>query len=502
MAEHVNAFHDDALGASDAVDLADRIARRELTAAEAVDAAIARAREVRPVLNGMAHEAFDTARLNAGLPRDGYFAGVPTLVKDNVDLKGQPTNQGTTSYVGEPAKKHGSFTRLFLQLGVIPLGKSRLPEFGFNASTEYADADPVPNPWNTAYSAGASSGGSASYVAAGVVPIAHANDGGGSIRIPAAACGLVGMKPSRGRTPGEAMMQAMPVRIIYDGIVSRTVRDTAAFYREMEKVYRPRKLPPIGDVTGPSSRRLRIGFVNRSVLEDLDADTRSGLEKTVALLESLGHRVDLVDVPVGEQFAEDFALYWSMMSYLLITTGKRSLHKSFDPSKVDNLTRGLYEDFARQRGSLPGAIRRLRGMSNLWSQKYAAYDAMLSPTLSHTTPKLGYISPAESFEVHFDRLKKYVAFTPLQNVTGDPAISLPLAQTGNGLPIGMQFAAAHGDERTLLSLAYEIEQAAPWPLLSNYGHPTAGHATAGHPTAAQALAGESNVGQSTAAGRA
>lgn len=466
MAEHVNAFLDDALGDSDAVDLAQRIARREVTAIEAVDAAITRAESMGPVLHGLAHEAFDTARLNAALPRDGFFAGVPTLVKDNIDLQGQPTNHGSRSFTADPATRHGAFTKRFLQTGVIPLGKSRLPEFGFNASTEFADDDPVPNPWNTAYSAGASSGGSAAYVAAGVVPIAHANDGGGSIRIPAAACGLVGLKPTRGRLPSELLGSALPVRIIYEGIVSRTVRDTAAFYREIEKVYRPRRLPPIGDVSGPMRRRLRIGFVDETPLADIDAETAETLRRTVALLESMGHQVEQVPMPVDEQFAEDFSLYWTMLSFMIMSAGRRALHRSFDRARVDNLTRGLYDDFGRHRTRMPGAIRRLRRLSGLWSQKFSAYDAVLSPTLAHTTPQLGYISPAEPFEVHFERLKQYVAFTPLQNVTGDPAISLPLGTTSTGLPIGMQLAAAPGDERTLLSLALEIEQAQPWPSLA------------------------------------
>ncbi|WP_153505614.1 amidase [Cumulibacter manganitolerans] len=466
MVPQVSAFADDALGTSDAVGLAARLAAGEVAPTEVIEAAIARAEVVGPRLNGLAHAAFDTARLNAALPRAGFFAGVPTLVKDNADLKGQPTNQGSAAYTAGPARRHGAFVRRFLQTGVVPLGKSRLPEFGFNASTEYADADPVPNPWHTAYSAGASSGGSAAYVAAGVVPIAHANDGGGSIRIPAAACGLVGLKPTRGRTPSETAMQALPVRIIYDGILSRTVRDTAAFYRELEKVYRPRRLAPIGDVTGPERRRLRIGYTVDSVVERTDAETAAVLMSTVELLESLGHRVEEVPLAVGPQFIDDFSLYWAMLSFLIVSTGTRSLDRSFDRAKVDNLTRGLYDDFARQRGRLPGAIRRLRRMSTLWVDSYASYDALLSPTLSHTTPRLGYIAPSEPFDVHFERLRRYVGFTPLQNVTGDPAISLPLGRTTSGLPVGMQIAAAPGDERTLLSLAFEIEQARPWPLLS------------------------------------
>lgn len=195
----LHAFRDDVLASHDAVALAALIARREISAQEACAAAVARAEAV-GALGAVACADYARALQRAGHPSPGPLSGVPTFVKDNVDVAGLPTRHGSAAVPAHPARQDGPFVRQFLDQGLIPLGKSRLPEFGFNATTEFADgAPPTRNPWHTGHSSGASSGGAAALVAAGVVPIAHANDGGGSIRIPAACCGLVGLKPSRGR---------------------------------------------------------------------------------------------------------------------------------------------------------------------------------------------------------------------------------------------------------------------------------------------------------------
>src|SRR5690625_1121466 len=218
MATHVHAFRDDALGADDAVAVAARIRAGEISAVEAVEAAIARIESVEPELNAVVCPDFERARKAALGPQDGPLAGVPTIVKDNADMAGLPTGHGTSSFVARPAHDHGDFVRQYLAQGMVSLGKSRLPEFGFNASTEFADAPPTRNPWNTEYSPGASSGGSAALVAAGALPIAHANDGGGSIRFPAAAWGLVGLKPTRGRTRVEAYSASDRVMNVSDEV--------------------------------------------------------------------------------------------------------------------------------------------------------------------------------------------------------------------------------------------------------------------------------------------
>src|SRR6201997_652990 len=198
----VHAFGDDALGELDAVGLADAIRAGRVGRAEVIEAAVARTEAVNPALNGLAYEAFQHARVAAEAdPASGPLSGVPTFVKDNIDVAGQPTMRGADAWVPFDAVADGEFTRLYLATGVTSLGKTQMSEFGFSASAEHPRLGPVRNPWDTEYTAGASSSGSGAFVAAGAVPIAHANDGGGSIRIPASCNGLVGLKPSRGRLP-------------------------------------------------------------------------------------------------------------------------------------------------------------------------------------------------------------------------------------------------------------------------------------------------------------
>src|SRR5882757_455653 len=253
----VSAFDDDALGDLDAVGVVEAYEAGTVSRTEVIEAAIARTEKANPELNGLAYEAFDRARsrARASTAYGGYFDGVPTFIKDNVAVAGMPPREGADAWSPRPEVAAGASARASLATGVIPLGKTQLSEFGFSASAEHPRLGPVRNPWNTDHTAGASSSGSGAFVAAGAVPIAHANDGGGSIRIPASCNGLVGLKPSRGRLPLDADVRQMPIRIVANGVLSRSVRDTAAFYREVEKVWRNTKLPPIGDVKGPGRDR-------------------------------------------------------------------------------------------------------------------------------------------------------------------------------------------------------------------------------------------------------
>jgi amidase len=463
----VHAFGDDALGELDAVGLVDRIQSGEVTVPEVVSAAIARAERVNPELNAIAHPAFGRARQESMAPRGGYFAGVPTFLKDNVDVAGMPTLHGTDAWEPRPRPADGDFARMFLATGLLPLGKTQLSEFGFNASAEHSRLGPVRCPWDPERTAGASSAGSAAMVAAGAVPIAHANDGGGSIRIPASVNGLVGLKPTRDRLAQDRMMREMPVRIVSDGVLTRSVRDTAAFYREAEKVYRDLELPPIGDITRPGRARLDIAMVTEGIGRSASPEVLDLTLKTAARLEELGHRVQHIPQPLPDRLADDFLLYWSLLALFMVRTGRRTFGRSWDPGHLDNLTHGLAQHSARRMHRLPVAIARLR-RSGRWSRTFfQEYDVVLTPTLATETPRLGHLAPTSDYDTIMDRLLDWVAFTPLQNATGDPAISLPLATTAAGLPQGMMFASGAGREATLLELAYELEEAAPWPRIQD-----------------------------------
>ena len=465
---HVNAFADDALGDLDAVAMVDALRTGRVSAAELVEAAIARTEAVNPVLNGLAHETFARARslAAAGGRQGGYFDGVPTYIKDNVDVEGMPTMQGTDAWEPRLHERHGDFARFFLATGLIALGKTQLSEFGFSASAEHPRIGAVRNPWDTDCTAGASSSGSGAFVASGVVPIAHANDGGGSIRIPAACNGLVGLKPSRGRLPLDKMSRQMPVRLVNDGVLTRSVRDTAAFYREAERIWRNRALLPVGAVTGPGRERLRVAVVTRSVNRECAPQIRDLTLQTAATLSDLGHRVDYLDHnPVPARFADDFLLYWSMLAMALVRTGQRTFGKSFDRTRLDNLTLGLDRHASRNLHRLPAAITRLSRLRRVTDKFYRDYDVLLTPTLAEPTPRIGHLDPTADYQQVIDRLSDWVAFTPLQNVTGEPAVSLPMATSSDGMPVGMMFAAPFGHERRLLELAYELEAAAPWPRI-------------------------------------
>lgn len=464
MADRTHAFGDDALGDHDAVGLVEALQRGQVSATELVEAAIARTQSVNPALNGLAYEAFDCARARANAPRPygGYFNGVPTFVKDNVAVADMPTMRGTDAWEPRPEPADGDFARPYLATGLVPLGKTRLSEFGFSASAEHPRQGPVRNPWNPDHTAGASSSGSGAFVAAGVVPIAHANDGGGSIRIPAACNGLVGLKPSRGRLPLDKDMRQMPLRIVANGVVSQSVRDTAAFYREMERVWRNPKLAPIGDVTHPGKQRLRIAVCTQSIARESSPEVRELTLKTAALLEELGHRVTPIDNPVPRQFMDDFLLYWAFLAFALVRGGRRSFGPSFDRERLDNLTLGLERLAGRNLHRLPVAIARLSRTSRITSRLGRSYDVMLTPTLAEATPRIGHLDPTADYQQIIDRLVDWVAFTPLQNASGDPAISLPLAESADGLPVGMMLASTVGQERRLLELAYELEEARPW----------------------------------------
>lgn len=465
----VHAFSNDALGDHDAVGLVEELRAGRVSAADLIEAAIARTEAVNPTLNGLAYAAYERAHARGAAPSPygGFFDGVPTFVKDNVAVEAMPTMHGTDAWDPRPEPAHGDFARAYLATGLVALGKTRLSEYGFSASCEHPRLGPVRNPWNPEYTAGASSSGSAAFVAAGVVPIAHANDGGGSIRIPAACNGLVGLKPSRGRLPQDRYLRQMPLRIVTDGVVTRSVRDTAAFYREMERVYRNPKLPPIGDVHRPGKQRLRIAVCTQSITRDAAPPIRELTLKTAALLEELGHRVTQIGNPVPGHFKDDFLDYWAFLAFATVRGAHRTVGPSFDRTRLDNLTLGLDRRAARHLYRMPLAIARLARSRRITERLANSYDVVLMPTLAEPTLPLGRLDPTADYEQILERLVDWVAFTPLQNATGDPAISLPLAQTADGLPVGMMLSSTIGREARLLELAYELEEARPWPRIQD-----------------------------------
>lgn len=474
----IHAFQPDALGRLDAVALAEQIRLGHVSVKDVTEAAIARAEQVNPVLNAIALCTYDQARAwAASFPQNmsngprhasGAFAGVPTFIKDNVDLAGQPTQQGTRIFKAAKARRNDPFTDQMLAQGFNVIGKSNLPEFAFNGTTEYQDGSATANPWHTSHSAGGSSGGAAALVAAGVVPIAHGNDGGGSIRIPAAACGLVGLKVSRKRLVNSLQSRSLPLNLISEGVLTRTVRDTAVFLAEAEKHFHNSRYPRIALVEGPSAKRLKIGLLMSAPGDaPIDADTQATVLRTAQLLEGAGHTVVPIHASLQQEHIDGFLLYWGFLSFGVGRFGHLLFKGTdWDMTQYQGLSLELMHIFQRRWHRIPSAVMALRSFARFNEAHFAPFDAVLSPVVTQVSPELGYLSPRCPVDELLPRLTGHVGFTPMQNVLGTPAISLPMGMSGTDRrPIGVQLAAQAGQEATLLSLAFELEAQVDFPRI-------------------------------------
>jgi len=455
----------------DATAMAAAIRGGQLSPVEAVETAIRRAEAMQGPLNIIVNSDFDRAldkaRLAPGELKSGPFWGVPFLVKDLVDYKGLPTRAGSAANrAAPPAAFQAPNCTAFDRAGLITLGKSATPEFGFLPTTEPTATGLTHNPWDLSRSSGGSSGGSAAAVAAGVVPAAHATDGGGSIRIPAAHCGLFGLKPSRGRIndfEGKAGIADVGV----EHVVTRSVRDSAALFALTEDSGPKASFPPVGLVSGPSKTRLRIGVMLENGLGHTPApDVAAAHEHAVKLVQSLGHHVEATHLPYdGGQFIDDFLLLWSQGAAMTVDRVSKATGRRPDETQFEPFTLGLVEQFQRTpKTELPKAFERLTANALAYDTWFPAhqFDVVLSPVLTTPPPLLGEVGPNVPFGVLAPRLKDYVGYTPIHNLAGAPAMSVPLYWTPAGLPIGTMFAARAGQERKLFELAYELEAANPW----------------------------------------
>jgi amidase len=450
----------------DAVETADRIRAKDVTVAEVVEAAIARAEDVAD-LGAVVTPLYERARTAAAsrAHADGApFAGVPTFIKDLARVGGARVTWGSRATHDHVARASDPLVRHVERLGMVVLGKSATPELGLTATTEPVGRAPCRNPWDPTRSAGGSSGGAAALVAAGVVPIAHGSDGGGSIRIPASCCGLVGFKPSRLRLD-MAGSRSLPVNVACDGVLTRSVRDTAAFFQALEASgVGSRRLPSVGPVGERPPRTLRIGlFVDAPTGTPVDVEVQDAARDAGALCRTLGHQVEAIACPFEGSLIDDFLRYWGFIAWVQAALGRVLMTRRFDRSMLEPWTTGLAHHFAGDKRAALRSIRRLRAFPRAFARVMEAYDVLVSPTLAEPAPAIGYLATDLPFDVTFARVRTYAPFTPLYNAAGAPAIALPLGRSASGLPIGVQFAARHGTDRTLLELARSIEAARPWP---------------------------------------
>ena len=471
MEKKISAFCDDALGKMDATALAEAIAQKKVSVQEVTEAAIARAEKVNPSLDAIALKTFDAALNNTQLNKNGVFYGVPSFVKDNDFIKGYPTQKGANAFVSKISKNNSKYVNQFFSTGVNNLGKSSLPEFGFICSTEIEAIRITRNPWHTDFTPGGSSSGSAALVSSGVVPIATANDGAGSTRIPASCCGLVGLKPTRDRLYYMQGTETLPVNIAFQGVLTRSVRDTAAFYAAAEQFNYNKKLPKLGHVTEPLKKRLRIAFFeNRAegLQGRMDDETFRVQLETAQLLASLGHQVEMIKVPLDiEEMTKHYLTYYGFLAFMSINFGRIAHGAKVDKSKVlDPFTHNLSEFFWKRKTKLFNSISALKkAAKSAEVELNQKYDVILTSVTTKCTPEIGYFSPNLSKDEITWRGSDIATYLPIFNISGSPGISLPLGVSNTGMPIGIQLVAPFGGDKVLLELALELEAAQPWKLI-------------------------------------
>jgi amidase len=458
----------------DGLGLAERVAKGEVTPAELVEEAIGRVELHQPQLNAVVHTLYDRAREDARNPRPavaGPFQGVPFLLKDLLgDIAGVPTTSGSRFLRGIPAPVDAELVRRYRRAGVIPIGKTNTPEFGLLPTTEPVAYGPTRNPWNPGHSAGGSSGGSAAAVAAGIVPLAHANDGGGSIRIPASCCGLVGMKPSRARNPLGPRLGDIMGGLVCEHVVSRTVRDSAAMLdcTAGPDMGDPYCAPPPDRSFLEETRRapgaLRIAF-STDALDGTGShpECAEAVARTAALLEELGHEVEEASPAIpGQALTDAFMAVWTSGATATIDGLAAATGRPASADQFEALTWAFYEQGRKVSAArYMGAQAVFQHAARRAGAFHEHYDVWMTPTLAQPPIELGRID-ASSPEPDMEALSSYVPFTPLQNATGQPGISLPLHWSAAGLPVGVHFSARLGGEGVLYSLASQLEEARPW----------------------------------------
>lgn len=457
----------------DGVGLAALVAEGEVSPAELVEAAIERIERHNGALNAVVHKAYDEARrVAAGALPDGPFRGVPFLIKDlGMMVAGWPRSSGSRFAANIVDTADSGLVGRYRAAGVVLLGKTNTPEYGITGTTESALLGPCRNPWNPDHIAGGSSGGAASAVAAGIVPMAHASDGLGSIRIPAACCGLVGLKVTRDRNPNLPDAYDYAQGFVVDHVVTRTVRDSAAMldatgYAEPASPYpAPPKDRPYLEEIRRDPGRLRIAFSSETPSgRPIDSEVRAALEGVAKQLEGLGH--DVFEQGLGIDYRALYAARAPLSGANFAAGMKRliaEIGREPEPDELEPLTWVSLKGGRKVSGedALWG-LQELRRLNRLTLSAFERFDVFLTPVMGTAPPPIGYLGPDQDPKELSRRQGRVFPFTPPSNFTGQPSMSLPLAWSDGGLPIGMMFTARYADEATLFRLAAQLESALPW----------------------------------------
>ena len=479
----------------DALGLAELVRQGQVTPTELCEEAVKRIERVNPQLNAMINPMYDLGRETAANPLpDGPFAGVPFLIKDLMyAYKGVPTSYGCKALKNNVAEHDSEMVTRFKKAGLVILGKTNTPEFGLMGITEPELFGPCRNPWNTDYTPGGSSGGTASAVASGMVPMGGGGDGGGSIRIPSSYCGLFGLKPSRGRNPTGPDHGQLWQGAAQEHVLTRSVRDSAAM---MDATHGPDPGAPyeirpperlyLEELDHPPGQ-LKIAFNTRSPLGlPVDPDCVKAVEETVSLLHDLGHQVEEARPDIdGLELAKSYMTMYFGEVAADIAELEPVLGRKARPGDVEPLTWTLgLLGRTYSAGYLVRTLRVWDRTARAMGRFYQKYDLYLTPTTAYPPSRIGEQKPKpiEALLIksinalRFGRLLKVsglvdqmaetalerTPFTQLANLCGLPAMSVPLYWTEAGLPLGSHFIARFGDETTLFSLAGQLEKARPW----------------------------------------
>jgi amidase len=459
-------------GDYDAIGLADLVRKKQVSAAELLDEAIARTARVDPQLNAVVVKHYDyaQAQIDQGLP-DGPFTGVPFLLKDLEIIKGTRTTFGASLHKNHVADHTGTLAQRFLNAGLTVFGKSSSPEFGLMPTTESRLHGPTRNPWNLAHSSGGSSGGAGAAVAARILPVAHASDGGGSIRIPASASGVFGLKPTRARNPYGPDRAEGWGGFSCGHVVSISVRDSAAM---MDAVHGPEPSSPY--VAPPPERpflqevgrdpgRLRVAFTDRSPYGDaIDPEIAAATRDVAALLAGLGHHVEERAPDLAADPAAVMATIVGSNTALTVRLAEQTFGRAMTGRDFEILTLASAHN-AQATSAIDYVAAQLSAfqISRALATFMASCDVFLCPTLCSPPLRIGELNTMSEDLSHIAPiLRRYMPATAMFNMSGQPAMSVPLAWNAAGLPIGMMFAARFGDEATLYRLAAQLEQERPW----------------------------------------
>jgi amidase len=447
-----------ALARLDALAQAELCARGEVTAAELWQACQDRIAALNPLLRAIMLPAEERPP-----SRSGPLAGVPFVMKDSGPWPGLRWTLGARLFRSRVTQQQTDYGKRLEAAGLVCAGKSALSEFGLLASTETLLAGATLNPWDISRSPLGSSGGSAVAVAAGLVPLAHANDGGGSIRAPASACGVFGFKPSRGRTVVANRSGSDFADMTSEHCISRSVRDSAFLLSLTEEASSG---SGVGFVREPSARRLRIGAWSRTMSGgEPEPAVLLAHRAALALLTELGHHVEELPPPSYDmpELADAYYVVAGAAVANVVETIDRTRSEPVQRDELEPFTWSLVEALeARGADALPRARAIFARAVSQYREATREHDVVLTPTVGVESVPLGYLSPVLSRELLLERTARVLAYTPIHNIAGCPAMSVPLHWSEQGLPIGAHFAAAPGADALLLGLAYELELARPW----------------------------------------